>query len=97
MKRNTLIWYGHNERMESEEFVKKVYVGKRVGSNSSGRPLGRWKDRVKEYMCERGATGGGELEQARREYLDTERWRFFCLGYLLGECFWQEQEVRTEL
>ncbi len=23
-----------------------------VGSNSRGRPLGRWKDRVKEYMCE---------------------------------------------
>ncbi len=24
-----------------------------VGPNSRGRPLGRWKDRVKEYMCER--------------------------------------------
>ncbi len=28
--------------------------------NSRGRPVGRWRDRVKEYMCERGATRGGE-------------------------------------
>ncbi len=23
-----------------------------VDPNSRGRPLGRWKDRIKEYMCE---------------------------------------------
>ncbi len=40
--------------MESEEFVKKVYMSETVGPNSRGRPLGRWKDKVKEYMCERG-------------------------------------------
>ncbi len=32
--------------------------------------LWRWKDRVKEYMCERGATRRGRSEQARRECLD---------------------------
>ncbi len=42
--------------MGSEEFVKKVYVSEIVGPNSRERPLGRWRDRVKEYMCERGAT-----------------------------------------
>ncbi len=49
-KKSTLRWFGHTERMESEE---KVYVSKTVGPNSRGRPLGRWRDRVKEYMCER--------------------------------------------
>ncbi len=43
------------------------------GHSRRGRPLGRWRDRVKEYMCERGATGVGELDQARRECSDRER------------------------
>ncbi len=46
--------------MGSEEFVKKVYMSESVGANSRGRPLGRWRDRVKEYMCERGATRGSK-------------------------------------
>ena len=32
-----------------------------VGPNSKGRSLGRWKDRVKEYMWERSATRGGGI------------------------------------
>ncbi len=31
-----------------------MYVSGIVGPNSRGRSLGRWKDRVKKYMCERG-------------------------------------------
>ncbi len=54
------------------------------GLSRRKRPLGRWKDRVKEYMSERGATRGGGLEQARRKCLDREKWRFFCF------CFWRE-------
>ncbi len=42
--------------MKNEEFVRKVYVREIVGPNSIGRLLGRWKDRVKQYMCGRGAT-----------------------------------------
>ncbi len=55
--------------------VRKVYMSESVGPNSGGRLLGRWRDRVKEYMCERGATRGGGLDQARRECLNRERWR----------------------
>ncbi len=62
-----LRWCGHNERMENKEFVKKVYVNESVGPDSRGRPLGRWRDRVKGYMFERGATRGEGLDQARRE------------------------------
>ncbi len=61
--------------------MKKVSGG--VGPNSRGRSLGRWRDRVKEYMCERGATRGGGLDQAKRECLDRVRWRLFCSGYSL--------------
>ncbi len=65
--------------MGSEEFVKKVYMSESVGPISK-RPAGRWRDRVKEYMCERGATSGERLDQAKRECLDRERWRLFCRG-----------------
>ncbi len=67
VKRNTLRWFGHIERMRSEKFVKKVYMSENVAPNSRGRPPGRWRDRVKEFMCERGATRGGGLGQAMRE------------------------------
>ena len=40
-----------------------------MGPSSRGRLPGRWRDRVKEYMCERGAARGGGLDQARRECL----------------------------
>ncbi len=45
-------WFGYIERMGSKEFVKS----ESGGPNSRGKPSGRWRDRVKEYMCERGAT-----------------------------------------
>ncbi len=45
--------------MKSEEFVKKVYVSESVSPDSRGKPLGRWRDRVKEYMCERVLPEGG--------------------------------------
>ncbi len=54
-------------------FVKKVYVSEMKGHSRRGRPLGRWKDRVKEYMSERGASRGEGLEQANRKCLYWER------------------------
>ncbi len=67
--------------MGSEEFVKKVYVSGGVGPSSRGRPPRRWKDRVKEYACVRGATGGGGLHQAWRECSDREKWKLSCYGH----------------
>ncbi len=49
MRRNTLRWYGHIERMGREEFVKKVYVSESVGPSSRGRLPGR----LKESRCVR--------------------------------------------
>ncbi len=51
--------------------------------NRKGRPLGRWEDRVKEYVGERGVRGNG-LEWARRECMDRERWRSVCDGHPLA-------------
>ncbi len=47
---NEMRWFGHIERMENEELVKKVYRSSVEGPNRRGRPLGRWEDRVKEYV-----------------------------------------------
>ncbi len=53
VKRNTLKCFACVERMGSEEFVKIVYESELNGPNRRGRPLGRWKDRVEEYLGER--------------------------------------------
>ncbi len=71
VKRSTLRWFSHIERMENEEFVKKVYLSSVENPNRRGRPLGRWEDRVKEYVSERGVRGHG-LEWEGRECMEVE-------------------------
>ncbi len=71
--------------MNSEDIVKKVYLSGIKSPSRRGRQLGRWKDKVREYMSERGATRGGGLEQARREFLEREKWRLFSHGHSLGD------------
>ncbi len=94
VKRSTLRWFGHIERMQNEEFVKKVYLGSVEGTNRRGRALGRWEDRVKEYVSERGVRGNG-LEWARKECMERERWRSVCRGHPSWVCFWRERGVRA--
>ncbi len=72
-----------------------MYVSESVGSNGRGRLPGRWRDIVKEYMCERGATRGVRLDQASMECLDRERRRLFCRGHPLGGCPRRNQGVRA--
>ncbi len=59
VKRSTLRWFDHIERIGNEEFVKKVYFSSDEGTNRRGRPLVRWEDRVREYVNERGVRGHG--------------------------------------
>ncbi len=94
MKRNMLRWFGHSERMRNKESVKKVYMSESVSPNSRGRPLGRWRDGVREYMCERGATRGEGLDQAKWECLDKEKWRIFCHGHSFRGHSQRKQDVR---
>ena len=80
-------WFDHLERKNSEEFVNKVYVSE-TESRRKGRPLVRWKDKVKECMHDRVADRGGGIEQAK-ECMDRERerWRLFCHGLPLWGTF----------
>ncbi len=94
VKKNTLRFFGHIEEMKSEEFVKSAHEHD-CESNLRGKPLGRWKDRVKEYICENGATREGGLDQGRRECMDRERWRLFCCGHPVGGRFWSHQGIRA--
>ncbi len=95
MKRSTLRWFGHIERMKYEEFVKKVYMSELEVANRRGRSLGRWKDEVKEYLNKRGVGGVVGLERARRECIDRERWRSFSHGHPLGGHSWRERGIRA--
>ncbi len=80
--------------MGNEEFVKKVYMSESVGPNSRGRSLWRWRDRVKEYMCETGATRGeGWIKQRRSAW--TERGGHFFAGHPLRGRSQREQGVRA--
>ncbi len=94
VKRSTLRWFGHIERMGNEEFVKRVYLSNVEGTNRRGRPLGRLEDKVKECVSERGVRGNG-LEWARRECMDRERWRSICRGHPLVGRFRRERGVRA--
>ncbi len=72
--------------MENEEFVKKMFLSSVEGSNKRGRPLGRWEDKVKEYVSEMGVrVRRNRLEWAKRECMDKERWRSICHDHLLGD------------
>ncbi len=69
VKRNTLRWSSHRERIKSEEIVKEAYVSKLEGSNLRGMTLGRWKDKVMDYMCERDKVRGSGFRWIMRACL----------------------------
>ncbi len=87
-------WFGHLERMENEEFVKKVYLSSVEGTDRRGRLLVRWEDRVWEYVNGWGVRGDA-LDWARRECMDRERWRSICHGHPLEGHSQKERDVRA--
>ncbi len=92
VKRSTLRWFGHIERMGIEEFVK-VYLSSVEGTNRRGRPLISGEDQVREYVNQRGVRGT-VLDWARRECMDRERWRSISRGHPLGGRSRRERGVR---
>ena len=73
------------EKKKSKEFVKKVYASEIVALGGGGRPVVRWKDRVKKYMLKIVVDRRG-----RKEYLDMERRKLFCCCHPLEVHFWRE-------
>ncbi len=72
----------------------KVYRSSVEGPDRKARPLGKWEDKVKESLSERGVRGNG-FWWARREYMDRERWRSVCRGHPLGGRFRMERGVKA--
>ena len=83
VKRNVLRWFGHIERMGSEEFVRKVHVSESVQTVEEGH-LGVGGTVQKSTCVREVLPDWVQLDQARRECLDRERWRLFCRGHPLG-------------
>ncbi|MEL7177812.1 MAG: reverse transcriptase domain-containing protein [Pseudomonadota bacterium] len=77
VKRNTLRWFGHVERMEGG-ICKKVYESEVSGPGVRGRPPVKWLSRVEEYMKERNVRG---LNAGRELCRDRDRWRRLCRGH----------------
>ncbi len=71
------------ERIEEIKMTRRVYVSELHGGNVRGQPPVKWRDRVQEYVRERGERSLRNCEQARRECLDIERWERFCRGHPL--------------
>ncbi len=68
VEKNTLKWFGHVGRMGSGKFVKKVYESDSEGPNRRGRPFGRCKDSVEEYL---------ESQEERRKGLSSSKFMTF--------------------
>ncbi len=54
VKRSTLRWFGHLERIGKRELTKKIYRSKIDNGNVRGRTPIKWEDRVMEFVRERG-------------------------------------------
>ncbi len=60
--------------------TRRVYTSEIEGENVRGQPPVKWRDRVQEYVRESGEGSLRNLEQARRECQDRDRWKLFCRG-----------------
>ncbi len=69
--------------MEEGKMTRRVYMSEIEGGNVRGRPPVKWRNRVQEYVRERGERSLRNLEQVRRECQDRERWKLFCRGHPL--------------
>ncbi len=70
MKRQTLKWFGHMERMEEGKMTRREYVSEIEGGKVRVQPPVKWRNRVQEYVRERGEGPLRNLEQARGDCQD---------------------------
>ena len=87
-----ILWFGHIERKNSEEFVKKVYVNENV-------VLEERKASCKVEALDEGIHAWKSCWYKRRaltrmqERLDKERWRLLYCDHRLGKHFWRKQGI----
>jgi hypothetical protein len=46
------IWFGHVQRMPDTRTVKKIFKWNPLTKRSQGRPKYRWKDNIKQDICQ---------------------------------------------
>ncbi len=63
--------------------TRKMYVSEIEEGNVRGQPPVKWRDRVQEYVREKGEGFLRNLEQAMGECQDRERWKLFCRDHPL--------------
>ncbi len=63
--------------------ARRVCVSEMEGGNVRGRPPVKWRNRVQEYVRERGEGSLSNTEQTKGECLDRERLKLFCHGHPL--------------
>ncbi len=63
------------KKKKKKKKKKRVYMSEIAGGNVRGRPPVKWRDRVQEYVRERGEGSLRNLEQARKVCQDRDRWR----------------------
>ena len=56
VKRSSLRWFGHVERMESDRLTKRVYESGVEGERVRGRPRMRLRGGIEGYLRERGVS-----------------------------------------
>jgi len=52
VKDQSLNWFGHVQRMPDTRTVKKIFKWNPLTKRSQGRPKYRWKDNVKQDICQ---------------------------------------------
>ncbi len=83
------------ERMEESKMTRRVYVSEIEGGNVRRRPPVKWRERVQEYVRERGERSLKSFDQARSECLDKERWKLL-LWPSPGGSFWEQASKMNE-
>ena len=66
-----LLWAGHVVRMETDDPVRKVFLGRPQGQRRRGRPKLRWQDGVEASAIKAGTRDWQTMAQ------DRERFRIF--------------------
>ena len=95
IKKGTLRWFGHVERMNEERSVKRIYDAKVNGRRSRGRPRKTWHDQVNQILesghvksqnnrrvCMRRCMN---VNEARSVCQDRVIWRSVLSAYPCGE------------
>jgi len=70
MKRQSISWLGHLERMDEDRMPKKIFTQQFVGTRRRGRPRRRWKEEVERDLQVLGVRRWRELVAYRKEWKD---------------------------